>query len=115
MRKLRSGRILKLNTSSSHPELIAHRPLLAVLNDVSEYGADPLTRVINAISDTLILLNRNSDDDGILRTLPWAADLTGGNDSRALLAAIMANRIDVAATVFLEALTTPASSSASSW
>lgn len=99
VKKLRGSQILKIDTRHGRFELIAHRPLLAVLNEISEYEDDPVPDVFESISDVLCLLYRSGGRDSKLRKLLWAADLTGGNDSRALMAAIVANHINVGSTV----------------
>lgn len=55
--------------------------------------------VFESISDVLSCLYRSGGRDSRPSELPWAADLTGGNDSRALMAAIVANHINVSSTV----------------
>jgi hypothetical protein len=99
VRKLRSGQILKINLSHPRVELIDHRPLLSALDNIQDYADQPVRELFDSISAVLLMLDREGGRGQELRGLPWAADLTGGNDSRALMAAIVANRIHIASTV----------------
>jgi hypothetical protein len=99
VRKLRSNQILKINLGNPRIELIGHRPLLAALDDIQDYTAQPATGLFDSISSVLLMLDREGGRGSEFRGAPWAADLTGGNDSRALMAAIVANHIHVASTV----------------
>lgn len=99
VRKLRANELLKADCHGSKTELIAHRPLLSALDGLKDYEADPLPGLFGAISDILLTIDRNGGREADARALPWVADLTGGNDSRALMAAIVANHIHVASTV----------------
>lgn len=99
VKKLRSGQIAILDTGRKSIELAEHRPLLSVLDAIRGYANDPVPFVYQSISGTLDILNRHGGRGEMYRELPWATDLTGGNDSRALFAAILAKRINSAATV----------------
>lgn len=99
VRKLRSGQILKVDLSHPRIELIDHRPLLSALDNIQEYATQPARELFDSISAVLLMLDHEGGRGQEFRDLPWAADLTGGNDSRALMAAIVANRIHIASTV----------------
>lgn len=99
VRKLRSGQIIILDTDRISIELAEHRPLLSVLDAIHGYAKDPVPTVYESISGALDTLHRHGGRGEAYRELPWATDLTGGNDSRALFAAILAKRINSAATV----------------
>lgn len=99
VKKLRAGQILKIDLQNLRAELIAHRPLLIALDDIHVYDANPVPALFDAISSALQTIDREGGRGREFRDLPWAADLTGGNDSRALMAAIMANHIHTASTV----------------
>jgi hypothetical protein len=98
-KKLRSGQILKVDAARPRAELVDHRPLLSVLDGIRDYAADPVTGLFGSISDVLLTIDRQGGRGPEFRELPWVADLTGGNDSRALVAAVIANHIHVASTV----------------
>lgn len=99
VKKLRGGQILKIHAQNSQVELIGHRPLLTELNDIHGYAANPVPALFDAVSDVLQTIDGIGGRGPEFRQLPWIADLTGGNDSRALMAAIVANHINVASTV----------------
>lgn len=99
VKKLRCGQILKIDAARPRSELVAHRPILSTLDGIRDYAADPLPGLFSSISDVLLTVDRQGGRGPEFRELPWAADLTGGNDSRALMAAIIANHIHVASTV----------------
>jgi hypothetical protein len=99
VRKLRSGQILKTNLGNPRIELIGHRPLLSALDAIRDYTAQPATDLFDSISAVLLMLEREGGRGREFCGVPWAADLTGGNDSRALMAAIVANHIHIASTV----------------
>lgn len=99
VKKLRSGQILKIDAGHPRAELIGHRPLLSALDGIRDYAVDPVTGLFGSISDVLLTIDRQGGRGPEFRELPWVADLTGGNDSRALVAAIVANHIHVASTV----------------
>jgi hypothetical protein len=97
--KLRAAHLLEVDCSHPKASLIPHRPLLNTLDGITGYQADPLPALFNAMSDVLVTLQSHGGRGAEFRDLPWVADLTGGNDSRALVAAIVANHIKVASTV----------------
>lgn len=99
VRKLRAAHLLQVDCSRPKVSLIPHRPLLDILNGITGYQADPLPAVFDAMSHALITLQNHGGRGAEFRDLQWVADLTGGNDSRALVAAIVANHIKVASTV----------------
>lgn len=99
VKKLRASRILKVDSHRAKTELVGHSPMLSLLDGIKEYAADPLPGLFNSISDVLMTIDRQGGRGPDFRELPWVADLTGGNDSRALMAAIVANHINVASTV----------------
>lgn len=99
VRKLRSGQILNIHLGNPRIELIGHRPLLSALDAIRDYAVQPATELFESISSVLLMLDREGGRGSEFRGAPWAADLTGGNDSRALMAAIVANHIHIASTV----------------
>ena len=99
VRKLRGGQILKINLRNPRAELITHRPLLYALDAIRDYAVDPVPALFDSISEVLRTIDRAGGRGREFRQLPWVSDLTGGNDSRALVAAIVANHIQVASTV----------------
>lgn len=99
VKKVRSGEILNIDTHQTKIDLLRHRPLLQALNEVSTYNRDPIPEVFNAIGGVLENLHSSGGRGQEYRKLPWATDLTGGNDSRALMAAILSQGINVASTV----------------
>jgi hypothetical protein len=99
VRKLRSGQILKIHLQTPRAELMDHRPLLSALEGIRDYDPNPVPALFDAISEVLLTIDRAGGRGREFRQLPWVSDLTGGNDSRALVAAIVANHIQVASTV----------------
>ncbi|MFT3847205.1 MAG: hypothetical protein QM739_00575 [Propionivibrio sp.] len=99
VKKLRAGELLEADCRSAKAERIEHRPLLSVLSSLKDYESAPLPGLFDAISNVLRTIDRSGGRGVDARALPWVADLTGGNDSRALMAAIVANHIHVASTV----------------
>ena len=99
VKKLRAGLVLNVDTNRSQIELIEHRPILKTLSSIQTYESNPLPRVFDSIGGALEMLHRSGGRGQEYCDLPWAADLTGGNDSRALMAAIIAKQINTASTV----------------
>lgn len=99
VRKLRAANLLQIDCRHPKVSLLHHRPLLDILNGITGYQSDPLPALFKSISDVLQMLQSHGGRGTEFRDLPWVADLTGGNDSRALMAAIVANHINVASTV----------------
>ena len=99
VKKLRSGEVLDIDTLRTQVERIRHRPLLQILDEIGGYEADPLPGMFSSIASVLDTLHGSGGRGQETRELPWAVDLTGGNDSRALMAAIRAQKINVASTV----------------
>lgn len=99
VRKLRSAQIAILDIGNTSIKLAEHRPLLPILDAIHGYAKDPVPIVFDAIGGALDILHRHGGRGVAYRELPWATDLTGGNDSRALLAAILVKHINTAATV----------------
>lgn len=99
VRKLRSWEILSLDTRRTRHALCRHRPLVGTLSALVDYPGDPVADVhagLGSVLDVLDSFGARGQQD---RHLPWAVDLTGGNDSRALMAAIVARKINAASTV----------------
>ena len=100
VKKLRSGEVMLIDTQRTKAERIHHRPLLGILARIDGYEKDPVPGVYSSMSGILQILHNSGGRGEDSRTLPWAVDLTGGNDSRALMAAIVAHQnIKVASTV----------------
>ena len=99
VRKLRASQLLCVDCRRPQAVLHHHRPLLCALNTIRTYAPDPVPSLFASMSDVLGTLQQYGGRGTEFRDLPWVADLTGGNDSRALMAAIIANHIKVASTV----------------
>lgn len=99
VRKLRGESILSMNIASRQLTLRRHRPLLAELQNVQQTLESSVSGLDTALEAVLHRLGRYAEHDAGAVKRPWAADLTGGNDSRALMAALLHHRIDVVATV----------------
>ena len=97
--KLRGGEILKIPPGGLAVQLVAHRPLLQALQHVDTSLADAVPAMHRCTSESIAMLARHGGRGGDFRDLPWVADLTGGNDSRALMAALLSNHIPVVSTV----------------
>jgi hypothetical protein len=97
--KLRGGSLLLIDTSTARATLRAHRPLLADLRSI-DVGLDDAVRGIDAaLGDVLRRIAAHSGSGEERAGARWAADLTGGNDSRALMSALLRHGVPVAATV----------------
>lgn len=99
VRKLRGSQILHVSADGRKPVLIQHRPLLAGLGQVDVTLDLAVPAVYDAISKSISMLARHGGRGAVFQELPWVADLTGGNDSRALMAALLSNRVPVVSTV----------------
>lgn len=99
VRKLRGGSVLSIDPVTGRAGLQPHRPLLRDLQSVDV----PLDAAVRSIDEAFgQVLHRISAHPGSgpdRAAARWAADLTGGNDSRALMAALLRHRVPVAATV----------------
>jgi hypothetical protein len=97
--KLRGGQILNVSERGRRIALLSQRPLLQAMRQADT----PLEKAVPALyatmSKTIELLSRHGGRGPSFRHLPWAADLTGGNDSRALMAVLLSKRTPVVATV----------------
>jgi len=97
--KLRGGSLLLVDTATARTSLHPHRPLLAELRSV-DVGLDDAVRGIDvAFGDVLGHIASHAGSGPERAGARWAADLTGGNDSRALMAALLRHAVPVAATV----------------
>ncbi len=99
VRKLRGECILSMDIASRRLTMRRHRPLLAELQNVDRDLEASVSGLGGALETVLRRLRRYGNEGSGADERPWAADLTGGNDSRALMAALLHNRVDVAATV----------------
>jgi hypothetical protein len=99
VQKLRGGSMLVIDTPTARTTLRAHRPLLAELSSI-DAGLDDAVRGIDAaFADVLGRVAAHPGSGPERAGARWAADLTGGNDSRALMAALLRHGVPVAATV----------------
>lgn len=97
--KLRGGRILLIDTAAPQAGQHPHRPLLTDLRSVDAGLGDALRDIDAAFAVVLPRIEAFTGSGQERTGANWAADLTGGNDSRALMAALLRHRVPVSATV----------------